>query len=30
MANALVKAIDDRLAGRDDLILVVVEVEDSV
>ena len=30
MANALVKAIDDRLAGLDDLILVVIEVEDPV
>ena len=30
MANALVQTIDNRLAGCDDLVLVVVEVEDPV
>ena len=28
VANALVQAVDDRLTGRDNLVLVVVEVED--
>ena len=28
MADALMQAIDDRLAGGDDLVLVIVEVED--
>jgi hypothetical protein len=28
MANTLMQAVDDRLTGRDNLVLVVVEVED--
>ena len=30
MPNALMQAIDDRLAGLDDLVLVIVEVENPV